>query len=118
MLAARRRSSAHLIRLGPAHLSLRERSVCLLQYESKHFVLRVILGEPVNYTWDQTENEVVVTFNLNSIIDKSCLKIDVDEELRRLQVSVQGPETSKKIIDGIMTQEVSNTVSTTVLQGR
>lgn len=78
----------------------------------------LILGEPINYTWDQTENEVIVAFSLNTIIDQSCLKIDVDEELKRLKVSVQGPETSKNIIDGIMAQEVSKEVSSSIQQGR
>jgi CS domain len=88
-----------------------------LQFKLEHINLRAILGEPVNYTWDQTGNEVVVTFNLNSIVDQSCLKVVVDEELKHLQVSVQGPETTKKIIDGIMAQEVSKEVSSTVQQG-
>ncbi|XP_059488690.1 nudC domain-containing protein 1 [Neocloeon triangulifer] len=76
------------------------------------------LREPINYTWDQTENEVFVTFSIHSAIDKKCLDVEIDEEERKLKITIKGPEHSKVVIDGVLAQGITKDFEVSVVDGR
>jgi len=55
---------------------------------------------------------------MHSAIDEKCLEVQVEEEQRRLQVTINGPEHSKKVIDGKMSLEVAKEVTVSAESGR